>query len=154
MSIKDTMVGARESALLRLSETKIDRTAKENDELKTENRLLRDELAENRSERKQVLDLLDSARISVSEPPKHQFKLLRLVAVGGAIYAVATKTGAVDRVKEWIDTMRAKTEQFGSDLASKTSEMTHVVGDVVEHTGRKVEQAGESIEQVAHTTEK
>ena len=154
MSITDTIAGARDSAVQHLSETKLDRTAKENDELKAENRVLGDELAENRSERKQVLDLLDKAQISVSGPPKRRFKLLWLLAVGGAVYAVVTKTGAMGRVKAWIDTMRGKTGRLGSDLATKGSEMTHQVGDAIEHTGRKLEQSGENIERSARKTEK
>jgi hypothetical protein len=153
MSITHTMAGARDSAKQHISESKMDRTTKENVELKAENRLLREELAEDRSERKQVLDLLDRAQASMNGPSKRRFKLMRLVAVGGTVYAVVTKTGAVDRVKEWIDTMKGKTEQVGSDLASKSSEMTHQVGDAIEHTGRKLEQTGESIEQSARKIE-
>jgi len=147
MSITDTVAGARETAIKRISEAKTDRTAKQVEELRTENRLLRDELAENRSERKQVLDLLDKAQISVSGRPKRRFKVLRLVAAGGAVYAVATQTGAVDRIRGWIDTMRGRSEEFGADLASKGSDMTHGAADTIESTGRKVKQTGRKLEQ-------
>lgn len=147
MSITDTVNGARESAIKRISEAKTDRTVKQVEELKVENRLLRDELAENRSERKQVLDLLDKAQISVGGRSKRRFKVLRLVAAGGAVYAVATQTGAVDRIKGWIDGMRGKSQQIGSDLASKGSEMTHEAAGAIENTGRKVKQTGRKLEQ-------
>lgn len=147
MSITDTIVDARETAIKRISEAKTDRTAKQVDELKTENRLLRDELAENRSERKQVLDLLDKAQFSVGGRSKRRFKVLRLVAAGGAVYAVATQTGAVDRIKGWIDSMRGKSQEFGSELASTGSEMTHGAADTVENTGRKLKQSGRKLEQ-------
>jgi len=154
VSITDTIAGARDSAAQHLAETKLDRTAKQNDELKAENRVLRDELAENRSERKQVLDLLDKAQISVSGPTKRRFKLLWLLAVSGAVYTVVTKTGLVSRVKAWIDTTRSKTVELSSDLATRGSEATHQVGDAIEHAGRKLEQTGESIERSGRANEK
>jgi hypothetical protein len=149
MSITDTVSGARETAIKRISEAKTDRTAKQVEELRTENRLLRDELAENRSERKQVLDLLDKAQISVGGRSKRRFKVLRLVAAGGAVYAVATQTGAVDRIKGWIDSMRGRSEELGSDFASKGSEMTHGAADAMEQTGRKLKQSGRKLEQTS-----
>lgn len=154
MSIADSVTGAKDSALHRMSEMKLDRTARENDELKTENRLLRDELSENRSERKHVLDLLDKAQISVSEPSKRRFTFLRVLALGGAAYAVLTKTDGVEKAKGWINTARGKTEGIGSDLAAKGSEVTHKVGDTIEHAGRKIEATGEKIEKAAGTPEK
>lgn len=153
MSITDTLAKARNDATHRLSEAKMDRTARENDELKTENRLLRDELAESRSERQHVLELLDKAQISVSGPTKRRFKVLRLVAMGGAVYAVAVNTGAMDRIRAWFDEMRGKSQQLGSEFASKGSDVTHQVGDVVEHTGRKLEEAGAKIERTGDTLE-
>ena len=149
MRIKDTIAEARNAATQHMSETKMDRTASENNELRAENRVLRDELAENRSERAQVLDLLGKAQFSTSQPSKRRFKVLRLIAVGGAVYAVVTRTGARERIKDWMNTMRGTTEQFGADLASKGSEMMQPVGDTVEQAGRKLERAGESIKQSA-----
>jgi hypothetical protein len=149
VNLTDTVNGAKDSAMHRMSEIRLDRTAKENDELKTENRLLRDELAENRSERKHVLDLLDKANISVSEPSKRRFTLLRLIAVGGAVYTVVTKTGAVEKVRGWVDTARGKTEALTADLSAKASDTTHRVGDTVEHAGRKIEKAGDKIEKAS-----
>jgi hypothetical protein len=149
MNLTDTVNGAKDSAMHRMSDMRLDRTAKENDELKTENRLLRDELAENRSERKHVLDLLDKANISVAEPSRRRFTLLRLIAVGGAVYTVVTKTGAVEKVKGWVDTARGKTEALGADLSAKASDATHKVGDTVEHAGRRIEKTGEKIEKAS-----
>ena len=154
MSIAESVTGAKDSALQRMSEMKLDRTARENNDLKTENRLLRDELAENRSERKHVLDLLDKAQISVSEPSKGRFPFLRILALGGGAYAVLTKTGGMEKVREWVNTARGKTEEIGSDLAAKRSEVTHKVGDSIEHAGRKIEATGEKIEEAAGTPEK
>ncbi|MEP7059193.1 MAG: hypothetical protein ABI828_00560 [Actinomycetota bacterium] len=154
MNLTDTVTGAKDSAMHRMSEMRLDRTAKENDELKTENRLLRDELAENRSERKHVLDMLDKANISVAEPSKRRFKLLRLVAVGGAVYTVVTKTGAVERVRGWVDAARGKTEALSADMQGKAADATHRVGDTVEHAGRKIEGTGEKIEKASGANEK
>jgi hypothetical protein len=85
----------------------------------------------------------------MSGPSKRRFKVLRLIAVGGAVYAVVTKTGAREWIKDRMNTMRGTTEQFGADLASKGSEMMQPVGDTIEHAGRKLERAGESIKQSA-----
>lgn len=156
MSITDTVGRAKDGAMQHLSDAKSDRTAKENDELKIENRLLREELADHRSERKQVLELLEKAQISTSgsTPSGRRLKLLRLIAVGGTVYAIVTKTGAVDRVKGWIASIKGTTERFGSDVSSKASDVAHGVGDTVEHAGREIEQVGESIEQAARPSER
>jgi hypothetical protein len=156
MSITDTVGRAKDGAMLHLSEAKIDRTAKENDELKIENRLLREELADHRSEHKQVLDLLEKSRISTSgsTSSRRKFKLLRLIAIGGTVYAIVTKTSAVERVKGWIDSMKGTTDRFASDVSMKASDGAYRVGDTIEHAGRKLEQTGENIEQAARPSER
>jgi hypothetical protein len=156
MSITDTVGRAKDGAMLHLSEAKTDRTAKENDELKIENRLLREELADHRSEHKQVLDLLEKSRISTSgsASPSRKFKLLRLIAIGGTVYAIVTKTSAVDRVKGWIDSMKGTTDRFASDVSMKASDGAYRVGDTIEHAGRKLEQTGENIEQAARPSDR
>jgi hypothetical protein len=156
MSITDTVGRAKDGAMLHLSEAKIDRTAKENDELKIENRLLREELADHRSEHKQVLDLLEKSRISTSgsASSSRKFRLLRLIAIGGTVYAIVTKTSAVDRVKGWIDSMKGTTDRFASDVSMKASDGAYRVGDTIEHAGRKLEQTGENIEQAARPSER
>jgi hypothetical protein len=154
MSIKQTVAGARDSVRRHMSEAQMDRTAKENGELRAENRVLREELAGNRSEREQVLDLLGKAQISPSEPPERRFKLLRLVAVGGAVYAIITKTGAGNKVKEWMSALKRETAEFGSDVESRGSEAQREVGKTIEHAGRSLQQVGDSIEQSARTPKK
>jgi hypothetical protein len=156
MSLTATLGRAKDDAMQHFSEAKVDRMAKENDELKMENRLLREELSDHRSEHKQVLDMLEKARISdgQSAPTGRRFKLLRLIAVGGTVYAIVTKTGAVDRVKAWIDSMRGTTDRFAADVSMKASDAAHGFGDKVEHAGRRLEQTGDRIEQVARPSER
>lgn len=156
MSITDTVGRAKDGAMQHFSEAKSDRMAKENDELKFENRVLRDELADHRSEHKQVLEMLEKVQLSSngSRSSGRKFKLLRLIAVGGAVYAIITKTGAVDRVKGWIGSMKGTTDRFATDVSMKASDAAYGFGDTIEHTGRKLEQTGESIEQAARPSER
>jgi len=156
MSLTATLGRAKDEAMQHFSEAKVERMAKENDELKMENRLLREELSDHRSEHRQVLDMLEKARISDAEgaPSGRRFKLLRLIAVGGTVYAIVTKTGAVDRVKAWIESMKGTTDRFATDVSRKASDVAHGFGDTVEHAGRRIEQTGDRIEQVARPSER
>ena len=147
MTIGETMERARDGAMHRISEAKMDRTARENDELRTENKLLRDELDESRSERKKFLDLLDKGQLTTPPGSKRRgYKLMRLVAIGGAVYAVGVKTGAIERVKGWL---QGKASELDTQLKDTTAAVTHRVGDAIEHAGRDAERLGESIERKA-----
>ena len=156
MSLTATLRRAKADAMQHFSQAKVERMAKENDELKMENRLLREELSDHRSEHRQVLDMLERARISDAEsaPTGRTFKLVRLMAVGGTVYAIVTKTGAVDRIKAWIDSMKGTTDRFATDVSMKGSDAAHGFGDTVEHAGRRLEQTGDRIEQVARPSER
>jgi hypothetical protein len=138
MSLTATLGRAKADAMQHFSEAKVERMAKENDELKMENRLLREELSDHRSEHKQVLDMLEKARISDAEsaPTGRRFKLLRLIAVGGTVYAIVTKTGAVDRVKAWIDSVKGTTDRFATDVSMKASD---AVRDRIDQVARPSE---------------
>lgn len=152
MTIGQTVERARDGAMQRITEAKIDRTTRENEELKTENRLLRDELSESRSERKQVLDLLEKGQFTTAaSKPRRGTKLLRLVAFGGAVYAIGVKTGALERVKNW---MRGRTEGFDSELREKGSEAAYRAGDVIEHAGRTTQDAGRTMEKLGDDIER
>jgi len=147
MDITGRMERVRSGARQRMTEMKADRAESQNDQLKAENRVLRDELAENRSERQRVLDLLDRAQFTMEEPKKRRFRAFRLLLAGGAIYAVGTRTGAFDRVKGWVNEMRGQMDEMAAQGTEKAAEAGYKMGDVVEHTGRKIQKAGEGVEE-------
>jgi len=99
MDITGRMERMRTGARQRMTEMKADRAESQNDQLKAENRVLRDELEETRSERQRVLDLLEKAQFTMDEPKKRRFRVFRLLLAAGAIYALGTRTGAFQRVK-------------------------------------------------------
>ncbi|MGH2530030.1 MAG: hypothetical protein ACRDH0_11980 [Actinomycetota bacterium] len=149
MNLTNRMERVRAGAIQRMADLKAERAEAENRELKTENRLLRDELSESRSERQRVLDLLDKAQFTVNEPRKRRFRLFRLLAAAGAIYAVGTSTGAFDRIRPWMDRMRGRMDEVASEGTDRASGAADKISDVVENAGRKMEQAGDRMEQDA-----
>ncbi|MGH2660937.1 MAG: hypothetical protein ACRDHS_15075 [Actinomycetota bacterium] len=149
MNFTNRVERVRAGAMQRMADLKAERTEAENRELKTENRLLRDELSESRSERQRVLDLLDKAQFTVNEPRKRRYRLFRLLAAAGAIYAVGTSTGAFDRIRPWTDRMRGRMDEVASEGTDRASGAAAKISDVVEHAGRKMEQAGDRMEQGA-----
>jgi len=153
MDITGRMERVRSGARQRMMEMKTDRAESQNDQLKAENRVLRDELAENRSERQRVLDLLDRAQFTMEEPKKRRFRVFRLLLAAGAIYAVGTRTGAFDRVKGWVNEMRGQMDEMAAQGTEKAAEAGYKMGDVVEHTGRKIQKAGERVEQAGDRME-
>jgi hypothetical protein len=124
----------RSGARQRMTEMKADRAESQNDQLKAENRVLRDELAENRSERQRVLDLLDRAQFTMEEPKKRRFRVFRLLLAAGAIYAVGTRTGAFDRVKGWVNEMRGQMDEMAAEGSEKASE----AGDRMEQSAKEI----------------
>jgi hypothetical protein len=136
-----------------MMEMKADRAESQNEQLKAENRVLRDEIEENRSERQRVLDLLEKAEFTVEEPKRRRFRVFRLLLTAGAIYAVGTRTGAFQRVKGWMNEMRGQMDEMAARGTEKAKEAGYRVGDVVEHTGRKIQKAGEHVEQAGDQVE-
>ncbi len=154
MDITGRMERVRTGARQRMMEMKADRAESQNDQLKAENRVLRDELDQTRSERQRVLDLLEKAEFTVEEPKKRRFRVLRLLLAAGAIYAVGTRTGAFQRVKAWMNKMRGQMDEMAARTTEKATEAGYKLGDVVEHTGRKIQKTGERIEQAGDQMER
>jgi hypothetical protein len=153
MDITGRMERMRTGARQRMMEMKADRAESQNEQLKAENRVLRDELEENRSERQRVLDLLERAEFAVAEPTKRRFRLFRLLLAAGAIYAVGTRTGAFQRIKGKMNEMRGQMDQMAARGTEKVTDAGYKVGDVVEHTGRKIQKTGERVEQAGNQIE-
>jgi methyl-accepting chemotaxis protein len=153
MDITGRMERVRSGARQRMMEMKTERTESQNEQLKAENRVLRDELEENRSERQRVMELLEKAAFTVDEPKKRRFRLFRLLLAAGAIYAVGTRTGAFQRVKDWMKEMGGQMDEMAAQGNEKASEAGYRTGDVVEHTGRTIQKAGERVEQAGDQVE-
>jgi len=153
MDITGRMDRMRTGARQRMIEMKADRAESQNEQLKAENRVLRDELEENRSERQRVLDLLEKAEFTVEEPRKRRFRVFRLLVAAGAIYAVGTRTDAFQRIKGWMNEMGGQMNEMAARGTEKATEAGYKVGDVVEHTGRKIQKAGERVEQAGDQVE-
>src|SRR5437867_12328151 len=153
MDITGRMERMRTGARQRMTEMKADRAESQNDQLKAENRVLRDELEETRSERQRVLDLLEKAQFTMEEPKKRRFRVFRLLLAAGAIYAVGTRTGAFQRVREWMNTMRGQMDEMAARTTEKATEAGYRLGDVVEHTGRTIQETGERVGQAGDQME-
>ena len=153
MDITGRMERMRTGARQRMTEMKADRAESQNDQLKAENRVLRDELEETRSERQRVLDLLEKAQFTMEEPKKRRFRVFRLLLAAGAIYAVGTRTGAFQRIKEWMNQMRGQMDEMAARTTEKATEAGYRLGDVVEHTGRTIQKTGERVEKAGDQME-
>jgi hypothetical protein len=153
MDITGRMERMRTGARQRMMELRADRAESQNEQLKVENRVLRDEIEGNRSERQRVLDLLEKAEFTVEEPTKRRFRLFRLLLAAGAIYAVGTRTGAFQRVKGWMNGTGGQLDGMAARGTERAAETAYRVGDVVEHTGRKIQKAGERVEQAGDRIE-
>ena len=121
MDITGRMERMRTGARQRMMEMKADRAESQNEQLKAENRVLRDELEENRSERQRVRDLLERAECAVAEPTKRRFRLFRLLLAAGAIYAVGTRTDTFQRVKGWMSERRGQMDQMAARGTAKSA---------------------------------
>lgn len=88
----------------RALEKRLDRSHEEQERLRTENELLRDEVTEARSEHRRILDLLESRMEESEGKEKKSHKgrwLLFLTAIGGGIYYWFKKRNDADMMEEW-----------------------------------------------------
>ena len=86
----------------RATDARMDHLARENDELKVENDLLRDELDGDRKTRDRMMSLLD--RLDGEPRPKRRIGLFRVLVVGGAAYVLGAKAGRqrYDQIRAWM----------------------------------------------------
>jgi hypothetical protein len=154
MDLTGRMDRMRAGARQRMSQLRADRVDEENRDLKAQNRLLREELSEARTERRRVLDLLEKAQLTVQGPSKRRFRLFRLLAAAGIIYSLGTRTGAFSRGRDWFEKIRARVDEMSMQSKQKMSNATYRVGDAVEHAGRSMQQAGDRIEGTGDSIER
>jgi DNA-binding MarR family transcriptional regulator len=79
----------------RMMESRLDTMDRENDRLKHEVRMLRDDLQEERGSLQRALDALrrDEHVTVETKAPKRRGRILRLIAVGGGAYLLGAKAG-------------------------------------------------------------
>ncbi len=92
----------------RVTDARMDDLSRENDELKLENDLLREELKGDRKTRDRMMGLLD--RLDVEARPKRRIGLIRVLVIGGAAYVLGAKAGRerYDQLRTWWDKTRQK----------------------------------------------
>lgn len=81
-------------------ERRVDRLSDENEQLKTENRVLRDEVKESRSDVQRILDMLEKHTEEDAETSHKGAWFLFLIILAGAAYA-ATKLMGGDSMASW-----------------------------------------------------
>ena len=79
----------------RLTESRLDKMDRENDRLKHEVRMLREDLREERGSLERALDALrrDEHVTVHTKAPKRRGRLLRTIVIGGGAYVLGTRAG-------------------------------------------------------------
>ena len=77
----------------RMMESRLDKFDRENDRLKSEVRLLREDLQEERGSLEQALDALNKRNEPVKVKTPRRGRLLRTVVIGGGAYLLGTRAG-------------------------------------------------------------
>lgn len=93
----------------RRMESRLDKVDRENDRLKHEVRLLRDDLQEERSALQQALDALrrDEHVTVQTKAPKRRGRFLRAAVIGGGAYLLGARAGRerydqiVEKARDW-----------------------------------------------------
>jgi hypothetical protein len=95
----------------RMMESRLDKVDRENDRLKSEVRLLREDLHEERSSLQQALDALKQD--GKSKKPRRSGRLLRTIVIGGGAYVLGTRAGReqYDRITEKARSLRSKAQE-------------------------------------------
>jgi len=100
----DLGVRARE----RMTESRLDKMDRENDRLKHEVRLLRDDLQEERGSLARALDALarDEHVTVETKAPKRRGRIIRTLVIGGGAYVLGTRAGR-ERYDQIVGKLRA-----------------------------------------------
>jgi len=92
----------------RMNETRMDKMDRENDRLKHEVRLLRDDLHEERGSLSRALDALArNEHVTVeTKTPKRRGRIVRTLVIGGGAYVLGTRAGR-ERYDQIVGKLRA-----------------------------------------------
>lgn len=98
----------------RMTETRLDRMDRENDRLKHEVRLLREDLREERGSLTRALDALarDEHVTVETKAPKRRGRIIRTLVIGGGAYLLGTRAGRerYDQIVEKLRTMKSSVQ--------------------------------------------
>jgi hypothetical protein len=116
----------------RATDARMDSLSRENDELKVENELLRDELDGDRKTRDRMMGLLD--RLDVEARPKRRIGLVRVLVIGAAAYVLGAKAGRerYEQIRAWWKQAKNRTTEAtqswsNGSSGSMGSELEHQV---------------------------
>jgi len=106
----------------RVQDARIDNLSRENDELKVENEVLREEIDGDRKTRDRMMSFLD--RLDVEARPKRRIGLFRLLVIGGAAYVLGAKAGRqrYDQIRAWWQKAMNKTTEATQGLSNSASQ--------------------------------
>lgn len=150
MEITERMSNMRDQLHQRRLEGKRDDAEQENQRLKIESRMLRDELEEDRSELSKLLSALEDGRLSAS-PSRHRLRrLMSLTLAAGGAYLLGARAGRERyeeiraRCNDWMRTGRSTAANVRSradgavEEAKVTTERVADATAVVGETARSV----------------
>jgi hypothetical protein len=117
----------------RMADARLDNLTRENDELKVENELLREELDSDKKSRDRMMSLLD--RLDVEARPKRRIGLVRVLVIGGAAYVLGAKAGRerYEQMRAWWEKSRQKAMNRANGKAESWSTSSTMGGSELEH---------------------
>jgi hypothetical protein len=106
----------------RMMESRLDKFDRENDRLRSEVKLLRDDLQEERSSLERALDALNKRETVTVKTKPRRGRLLRTVVVGAGAYLLGTRAGR-ERYEQIMEKARSLTNRShdGSTTSSTLS---------------------------------
>src|SRR5262245_50583056 len=116
----------------RVTDARIENLSRQNDELKVENDLLRDELDGDRKTRDRMMSLLD--RLDVEARPRRRIGFFRVLIVGGAAYVLGAKAGRqrYEQIRSWwhkaMNRTNEATQSWTNSASESMSDLEHRVG--------------------------
>ncbi|HEX7248639.1 MAG TPA: hypothetical protein VF351_11130 [Actinomycetota bacterium] len=103
----------------RMMESRLDKFDRENDRLRSEVKLLRDDLQEERSSLERALDALNKRETVTVKTKPRRGRLLRTVIVGAGAYVLGTRAGRerYDQIMEKARSLTNRSQQSTSSIS-------------------------------------
>ena len=104
----------------RMMESRLDKFDRENDRLKSEVRLLREDLQEERGSLEQALDALKTKNEPVTVKAPRKGRMLRTLVIGGGAYLLGTRAGRerYDQIMSKVQSIKDKAQHKQSNLGT------------------------------------
>ncbi|MDQ3210179.1 MAG: hypothetical protein M3Q20_03215 [Actinomycetota bacterium] len=104
----------------RMMESRLDKFDRENDRLKSEVRLLREDLQEERGSLEQALDALKTKNEPVTVKAPRKGRMLRTLVIGGGAYLLGTRAGRerYDQIMSKVRSIKDKAQHKQSNLGT------------------------------------